>query len=255
MVTLTKGTFTGVHNVMEAHGPLMGRQATTGPIAPRLDGLERLLRPSRGRTCHGEVVFLRQTLFALHPLPGMPLARQGIRTTPRFAPFLLHSLRHGFRQIWSKGLMPSANKPLMGTGEIGASAETMQTMWSGMRRPFRPMLLPKPTLFLRMKFVTCAAGIILPRFASCDWWLYILFSWAERNSIGPSHRGLFTVPLGWWEFTVSPTLATRGALLLVSRHGRPSELYIPTPLSFSPVHLPFLPLALSSSVPLFHNIS
>ena len=31
--------------------------------------------------------------------------------------------------------MPSANKPLTGKGEIGASAETVQTMWYGMRRP------------------------------------------------------------------------------------------------------------------------
>ncbi len=109
IVALTKGTFIGVHNVTEAYGPLMGHRAIAGPIAPRLDGPERLLRPSRGRTCHGEVVFLRQILFALHPSPGTPLARQGTRTTPRLAPFLLHSLRHGFRQIWLKGLMPSAN--------------------------------------------------------------------------------------------------------------------------------------------------
>jgi hypothetical protein len=120
---------------MEVHGPLMGRRATAGPIAPRLDGPERLLRPSRGRTCHGEVVFLWQILFALHPSPGAPLAWQGIRTTLRLSPFLLHSLRHGFQQIWSKGLMPSANKPLAGKGESGTSAETVQTMWYGMRRP------------------------------------------------------------------------------------------------------------------------
>uniref|UniRef100_I1P6G1 Uncharacterized protein n=1 Tax=Oryza glaberrima TaxID=4538 RepID=I1P6G1_ORYGL len=90
----------------EAHGPLMGRRAIAGLIAPRLDGPERLLRPSRRRTCHGEAVFLRQMLFALHPSPGTPLAWQG---TLRLSPFLLHSLCHGFRQIWSKGLMPSAN--------------------------------------------------------------------------------------------------------------------------------------------------
>nr|CAE03953.2 OSJNBb0085H11.2 [Oryza sativa Japonica Group] len=57
------------------------------------------------------------------------------RTTPRLSPFLLHSLRHGFQQIWSKGLMPSANKPLTGKGENGASAETVHTMWYGTRRP------------------------------------------------------------------------------------------------------------------------
>ncbi len=48
---------------------------------------------------------------------------------------LVHSLRHGFRQIWSKGLTPSANKPLMGKGESGVSAETVQTMWYGMWCP------------------------------------------------------------------------------------------------------------------------
>jgi hypothetical protein len=81
-----------------------------------------------------------------------------------------------------------------------------------------------------MKFVTCAAIIILPRFASCDWWLYIFFSRAERNSIGLSLRGLFTVPLGRWEFTISTTLATRGALLLVGRRTVAQVSYIFPPL-------------------------
>uniref|UniRef100_I1QA30 Uncharacterized protein n=1 Tax=Oryza glaberrima TaxID=4538 RepID=I1QA30_ORYGL len=74
MITLTKGTFTGVHDDIGAHGPLMGRLAIAGPIAPRLDGPERLPRPSRGRTCQGEVVLLRQIVFALHPSPETPLA-------------------------------------------------------------------------------------------------------------------------------------------------------------------------------------
>ena len=30
MITLTKGAFTGVHNVIGAHGPLMGRLAIAG---------------------------------------------------------------------------------------------------------------------------------------------------------------------------------------------------------------------------------
>jgi hypothetical protein len=69
-----------------------------------------------------------------------------------------------------------------------------------------------------MKFVICAAGIILPRFASCDWWLYIFFFPGPNGIVlGLPIFRLFTVPLGWWEFTVSPTLATRGALLLVGR--------------------------------------
>jgi hypothetical protein len=55
--------------------------------------------------------------------------------TLRLASSLVHSLRHGLRQIWSKGLMPSANKPLTGKGESGASAETVQTMWYGIWRP------------------------------------------------------------------------------------------------------------------------
>ncbi|BAF28737.1 Os11g0648700, partial [Oryza sativa Japonica Group] len=50
----------GIHNVKGACGPLMGRRAIAGPIAPRLYGPERLLRPLRGRTRHGEVVLLRQ---------------------------------------------------------------------------------------------------------------------------------------------------------------------------------------------------
>uniref|UniRef100_I1R379 Uncharacterized protein n=1 Tax=Oryza glaberrima TaxID=4538 RepID=I1R379_ORYGL len=99
MITLTKGTFTGVHNVIGADGPLMGHLAIAGPVALRLDGPERLPRPSWGRTCYGEVVFLRQIVFALHPSPEMPLAWQGTRTTLRLTPFLLHSLHHGFRQI------------------------------------------------------------------------------------------------------------------------------------------------------------
>uniref|UniRef100_I1PT81 Uncharacterized protein n=1 Tax=Oryza glaberrima TaxID=4538 RepID=I1PT81_ORYGL len=74
MITLTKGTFTWIHDDIGAHGPLMGRLAIAGPIAPRLDGPERLPRPSRGRTSQGEVVLLRQIVFALHPSPETPLA-------------------------------------------------------------------------------------------------------------------------------------------------------------------------------------
>jgi hypothetical protein len=59
MVALMKGTFIGLHNVKRTYGPLMGRQATVGPIAPKLDGPKRLLRPLRGRTGHGEAVLLR----------------------------------------------------------------------------------------------------------------------------------------------------------------------------------------------------
>jgi hypothetical protein len=55
MVTPMKGTFTWVHSIIEVHGPLMGRRAIVGPIAPRLDGPERLLRPLRGRACFGKV--------------------------------------------------------------------------------------------------------------------------------------------------------------------------------------------------------
>jgi hypothetical protein len=59
MVALMKETFTGLHNVKGTYGSLMGRQATAGPIAPKLDGPKRLLRPLRGRTGHGEAVLLR----------------------------------------------------------------------------------------------------------------------------------------------------------------------------------------------------
>ncbi len=126
MVILMKGTFTWVHRVIEVHGPLMGRRAIVSPIAPRLDGPKRLLRPSRGRACFGEVVSLRHILFALHPSPKRPLAWQSTRAIPRLSPSLFHSLRHGgtsprltltsrawiptlriaFSRFWSKGLMP-----------------------------------------------------------------------------------------------------------------------------------------------------
>ncbi len=59
MIALMKGTFTGLHNVKGAYGPLMGRRAIAGPIAPKLDGPERLLRPLQGRTRHDEAVLLR----------------------------------------------------------------------------------------------------------------------------------------------------------------------------------------------------
>jgi hypothetical protein len=91
-----------------------------------LMGRKRLLRPSRGRACFGEVVSLRHILFALHPSPKRPLAWQSTRAIPRLSPSLFHSLRHGgtsprltltsrawiptlriaFGRSWSKGLMP-----------------------------------------------------------------------------------------------------------------------------------------------------
>jgi hypothetical protein len=40
---------------------------------------------------------------------------------------------------------------------------------------FQPMLLPKPTLFLQIKFVICAAEIILPLFASFRGWHIYIF--------------------------------------------------------------------------------
>jgi hypothetical protein len=199
MITLTKGTFTGVHNVIGAHGPLMGRPAIAGPIAPRLDGPERLLRPSRVRTCYGEVVFLRQIVFTLHPSPETPLTWQGTSTTLRLTPFLLHSLCHGFRQMWSQGLMPSANKLLTGKGEIGASAETVQTMWYGMRHhlstdaPAETYIIPALRLlrlvviyflfpgrteqywaFPSWAFYCAARSVGIYRFAyPCDTWRFI----------------------------------------------------------------------------------
>ncbi len=94
MVALMKGTFTWVHNVIEVHGPLMGRQAIVGAIAPWLEGPECLLRSSQGRTCYGKVVYLQHILFALHPSPKRPLARQGTCVIPRLSPSLFHSLRH-----------------------------------------------------------------------------------------------------------------------------------------------------------------
>jgi hypothetical protein len=83
-----------------------------------------------------ELVKAKSSSFGRQSSPcTLRLRRLWPGATLRLAPFLLDSLRHGFRQIGSKGLMPSANKPLTGKGEIGASAETVQTMWYGMRRP------------------------------------------------------------------------------------------------------------------------
>ena len=45
MVALMKGTFTWVYSVIEVHGPLMGRLANAGPVAPGLDRLRRPLGP------------------------------------------------------------------------------------------------------------------------------------------------------------------------------------------------------------------
>nr|CAH65938.1 OSIGBa0102N07.4 [Oryza sativa] len=95
---------------------LMGRKGFLGP---------------RG----GELVKAKSSSFGRQSSPcTLRLRRLWPGATLRLAPLLLHSLRHGFRQVWSKGLMPSANKPLMGKGETGASAETVQTMWYAQRR-------------------------------------------------------------------------------------------------------------------------
>nr|CAD40356.2 OSJNBa0093P23.2 [Oryza sativa Japonica Group]CAD40449.2 OSJNBa0041M21.7 [Oryza sativa Japonica Group]CAH66265.1 OSIGBa0136B09.1 [Oryza sativa] len=92
---------------------LMGRR---GFLSPRGSELVKAKSSSFGRQYSPCTLCLRRLW------PGATL---------RLAPFLLHSLCHGFRQVWSKGLMPSANKPLTDKGEIGASAETVQTMWYG----------------------------------------------------------------------------------------------------------------------------
>ncbi len=85
----------------------------------------------------------------------------------------------------------------MGKGEIGASAETVQTMWYGMRRPLSTDA-PAETYIIPAKEVCYTCGYYY--FAALRLLqlmvIYILFSWVERNSIGPSYRGLFTVPLG-----------------------------------------------------------
>nr|AAT73654.1 unknown protein [Oryza sativa Japonica Group] len=88
-------------------GSLMGRKGFFGPCGGELD----MAKPSFFELdARGELVMAKSSLFG--------------------------SLRHGFRQIWSKGLMTSANKPLTGKGESGASAETVQTMWYGGREQY-----------------------------------------------------------------------------------------------------------------------
>src|SRR5512133_2361958 len=59
MITLTKGAFTGVHNVIGAHGPLMGRLTITG-----LMGWKGFLGP-RG----GELVKAKSSSFGRQSSP------------------------------------------------------------------------------------------------------------------------------------------------------------------------------------------
>ena len=88
--------------------------------------------------------------------------------------------------------MPSANKPLTGKGEIGASAETMQTMWYAMRRPLSTDA-PAETYIIPTNEVCYLCGwyyfaaLRLVRLMV----IYIIFSWAKRNSIGPFYLWAF----------------------------------------------------------------
>jgi hypothetical protein len=107
MITLTKGTFTGVHNIIGAHGPLMGRLAIAG-----LMGQRGFLSP-RG----SELVKAKSSSFSRQSSPcTLRLRRLWPGATLRLVLFLLHSLHHGFRQVWSKGLMPIRQQAPHGKG-------------------------------------------------------------------------------------------------------------------------------------------
>lgn len=109
----------------------------------------------------------------------------GTHATLRLASSLVHSLRHGFRQIWSKGLMPS--EPLTGKGESGASAETVQTMWYGMWRPLstgapvETYIVPtsKVCLFLRLQKISFRKISSSRSLQSVDGGLFSLFYYYE----------------------------------------------------------------------------
>src|SRR5512141_3218629 len=109
----------------------------------------------------GELDMAKPSFFELDARANWPWRSRpssaGTHATLRLASSLVHSLRHGFRQIWSKGLMPSANKPLIGKGESGASAETVQTMWYGMWRPLSTDA-PAETFIVPTNKVYCLCG-------------------------------------------------------------------------------------------------
>ena len=173
MVALMKGTFTGLHNVKRTYGPLMGRQATAGPIAPKLDGPKRLLRPLRGRTGHGEAVLLRwmpgRTGYGEVVLLRQVLTRPFASHHPWFIAFATGFGKFGRR---------ASCHPSPSRARVRVELRPRPCKPCGMvcGAPFRPMLLPKPALFLQIK--------------------YHYFFRAEVNSIGLSLNGPFTVLLG-----------------------------------------------------------
>nr|AAT47107.1 hypothetical protein [Oryza sativa Japonica Group] len=63
--------------------------------------------------------------------------------------------------------MPSANKPLTDKGEIGASAETVQTMWYGLRFPCN-VLLPEILRLFKVELPQLSPSALV-RIAIFDW--------------------------------------------------------------------------------------
>mgnify|MGYP003703154045 CR=1 FL=1 len=93
---------------------LMGRKGFLGP---------------RG----GELVKAKSSSFGRQSSPcTLRLRRLWPGATLRLAPLLLHSLRHGFWQVWSKGLMPSANNPHTNMGLVPL---TSRAQCGGTARP------------------------------------------------------------------------------------------------------------------------
>jgi hypothetical protein len=130
--------------------------------------------------------------------------------------------------------MPSANKPLTGKGEIGASAKTVQTMRYGMRRPLSTDA-PAETYNVPVNKVCYLCGwhyFAALRLLQSVAYTYIFFTFPRPKGtvLGFPFMGFFTVLLGRWEFTFSPTLATHGTLLLVGRRTVARVSYIFPPL-------------------------
>nr|CAD40097.1 OSJNBb0012A12.5 [Oryza sativa Japonica Group]CAD40140.2 OSJNBb0069N01.25 [Oryza sativa Japonica Group] len=88
---------------------LMGRK---GFLGPRGGELVKAKSSYFGRQSSPCTLRLRRLWPGSSALAGANLSRRSHPPSAdslRLAPFLFHSLRHGFRQVWLKGLMPSAN--------------------------------------------------------------------------------------------------------------------------------------------------
>lgn len=94
---------------------------------------------------------------------------------------------HAFGRFGRRASCHIANKPLTGKGEIGASAETVQTMWYGMWRPLstgapvETYIVPtsKVCLFLRLEKISFRKISSSRSLQSVDGGLFSLFYYYE----------------------------------------------------------------------------